>query len=49
MKFLFIIKSLRLRGYKMITSPSNGHHKVLYFLRLWRSYEEVNTRLAVHR
>ncbi|NDC75532.1 transposase, partial [bacterium] len=24
----------------LIWSPKNGHHKVYYFLTLWRSYEE---------
>ncbi len=33
----------------LIWSPKNGHHKVYYFLTLWRLYEEVNTRPAVHR
>jgi hypothetical protein len=33
----------------VIWSPKNGHHKVYYFLTLWRLYEEVNTRPAVHR
>ena len=33
----------------VILSPKNGHHKVYYFLTLWRLYEEVNTRPAVHR
>ena len=32
----------------VIWSPKNGHHKVYYFLTLWRSYEEVNTGSAVH-
>ena len=36
-------------GYRsVIWSPKNGHHKVYYFLTLWRSYEEVNTGSAVH-
>ena len=34
--------------YSQIWSPKNGHHKVYYFLTLWRLYEEVNTRAAVH-
>ncbi|MBU6280328.1 MAG: hypothetical protein KGN78_13885, partial [Actinomycetales bacterium] len=33
---------------RMIWSPKNGHHKVYYFLTLWRLYEEVNTGSAVH-
>jgi hypothetical protein len=32
----------------VIWSPKNGHHKVYYFLTLWRLYEEVNTGSAVH-
>ena len=40
---------MRLALTDLIWSPKNGHHKVYYFLTLWRLYEEVNTRPAVHR
>ncbi|NBU72999.1 MAG: hypothetical protein EBS53_16425, partial [Bacteroidetes bacterium] len=37
-----LVNSARLNGHDpLIWSPKNGHHKVYYFLTLWRSYEEV--------
>jgi hypothetical protein len=39
---------IQLHARKVIWSPKNGHHKVYYFLTLWRLYEEVNAGTAVH-